>query len=129
MATTKQRPEQHLIDQDGEKLLRDKLPRHWLPRPYRPDYGLDFSIEVFKAIGGTNETLGEHFFIQLKSVQDSEIKPLAIFSRENVEKGPEKLDRANKVADLDTYHLQIETAGARNRRADGNWGSRPACHR
>lgn len=35
--TTKKRSEQHLIDQDGERLLRSKLPRHWVLREYRPD--------------------------------------------------------------------------------------------
>jgi hypothetical protein len=64
----KKRSDQHLIDQDGIGLLRTKLPRHWLLREYRPDYGLDFTIETFKAAnaGGaaprpaTFETLGEH---------------------------------------------------------------------
>jgi hypothetical protein len=48
MATTKQRSEQHLIDQEGERLLRSKLPSHWVLREYRPDYGLDFALEIFK---------------------------------------------------------------------------------
>ena len=43
----KQRVVKHLIDQDGIQLLRAKLPRHWVLREYRPDYGLDFSIEAF----------------------------------------------------------------------------------
>ena len=116
MATTKLRSEQHLIDQEGEKLLRSKLPSHWVLREYRPDYGLDFAIEIFKPGVSSQgrpaiyETLGEHLFLQLKSVAEPMVKPLTLFSRGNVEKGPEQLDRAEKIADVDTYRFQLETS-------------------
>jgi len=115
MPTSKQRSEQHLIDQEGEKLLRSKLPRPWVVHEYRPDYGLDFSIEVFKPSDGARSkrsmyaTLGEHFFLQLKSVENAKVRPLAIYSRRNVEKETERVDRSDKVTDLDTYCVQIET--------------------
>lgn len=48
MSDAKKRSEQHLIDADGERLLGSRLPRHWVLRPYRPDYGLDFTVEVFR---------------------------------------------------------------------------------
>jgi len=116
MARAKQRSEQHLIDQQGEQLLRSKLPKHWVIREYRPDYGLDFTIEVFKSTKNSltdlaaYETLGEHFFIQLKSIAAPDVKKLAIFGRGNVEKGHEKLDRTDKVADIETYRFQLETS-------------------
>ena len=116
MSGGKQRSEQHLIDQEGEKLLRSKLPRHWLLREYRPDYGLDFTIETFKtgnAAEGrptTYETLGEHVFVQLKSIAAPQAKPLAVFNRGNVEKAPETLNLTDKVADIDTYRFQLETS-------------------
>jgi hypothetical protein len=80
-------------------------------REYRPDYGLDFTIEVFKTGDRPSmyETLGEHLFVQLKSVAVPEPKPLAVFARGNVEKGPETLDRTDKVADIETYRFQLET--------------------
>lgn len=116
MAAGKQRPEQHLIDQDGISLLRSKLPRHWLLREYRPDYGLDFTIETFKDLkppgdGGrrqTFETLGEHVFVQLKSVARPPIHALNIYGRGNVEKAPEILNLEDKVARIDTYRFQLE---------------------
>jgi hypothetical protein len=114
MATAKQRSQQHLIDQQGEELLRSRLPSHWIMREYRPDYGLDFAIEVFKPRGASTgrpvayETLGEHLFVQLKSVAQPVVKPLTIFGRGNVEKGPEHLDRTDKVAEIDTYRYQLE---------------------
>ena len=116
MTAGKQRPEQHLIDQDGISLLRSKLPRHWLLREYRPDYGLDFTIETFKALEPlgvegwrpTFETLGEHVFVQLKSVAEPEIHALDIYGRGNVEKAREKLDTNDKVAQIETYRFQLE---------------------
>lgn len=81
----KQRSEQHLIDREGEKLLRSKVPGDWILREYRPDYGLDFTIETFKTgevTAGrptTYETLGEHVFVQLKSIAAAEAKPLNRF--------------------------------------------------
>jgi hypothetical protein len=116
MARAKQRSEAHLIDQNGEKLFRSKLPQHWVVREYRPDYGLDFTIEVFKSVENSlaasagYETLGEHFFVQLKSIAAPKVKQFAIFSRENVEKSHQKLNRADKVADIETYSFSLETS-------------------
>lgn len=116
MSDAKKSSEQHLIDRDGETLLRQKLPRHWILRAYRPDYGLDFTIETFKTGEATDgkpttyETLGEHVFVQLKSVAQPTSLPLTIYGRQNVEKGPEQLNRKDKVADVDTYRIQLETS-------------------
>jgi hypothetical protein len=85
-------------------------------REYRPDYGLDFAIEVFKPNAASNvrhatyETLGEHLFVQLKSIAEPVAKRLTIFSRGNVEKGPEQLNRDDKVADIETYRFQLEAS-------------------
>lgn len=116
MAAGKKRSEQHLIDQDGIALLRSKLPRHWLLREYRPDYGLNFTIETFKALEPettdgrrpTFETLGEHVFVQLKSVAEPSVHTLEIYNRGNVEKARETLDLTNKIADIETYRFQLE---------------------
>jgi hypothetical protein len=113
VAVGKKRSEQHLIDQEGISLLRSKLPRHWLLREYRPDYGLDFTIETFKQSGAngvctTYETLGEHVFVQLKSVAEPEVHSLELYGRGNVEKAPEKLVHDDKVAEIDTYRFQLE---------------------
>lgn len=115
MSSAKKRVEQHLIDQDGEKLLREKLPRHWMLRDYRPDYGLDFTIETFKngAVDGRPgiyETLGEHLFVQLKSVAAPKASPLTVYERSNVEKGPEVLKKGDRVAKINTYRFSLETS-------------------
>jgi len=110
MAKAKQRPESHLIDQEGQQLLRSKLPKHWVMREYRPDYGVDFTIEVFKSVQNSFETLGEHFFIQLKTIERPKPKPFAIFGRPNVEKTYENLNRADKIADIQIYSFSLETS-------------------
>lgn len=115
MPAAKRRPDQHIIDQEGQQLLREKLPKSWILREYRPDYGLDFSVEVFKALEPEDgkrpmhETLGEHFFVQLKSIDDPDVKSLDIYGRGNVEKVREQLDRKNKVSTIDTYRFSLET--------------------
>lgn len=116
MTFTKSRVEQHLIDTDGEKLLRSSLPRHWLLREYRPDYGLDFALEIFEKISDSTktnhqyQTLGEHIFIQLKSVTGIDKLPLKLYSRVNVEKQKEVLDKNEIVGITDTIRFQLETS-------------------
>lgn len=115
MHAAKRRPDQHLIDQEGQQLLREKLPKPWILREYRPDYGLDFSVEVFRTLEPVegkrpmHETLGEHFFVQLKSIDDPNVKPLDIYGRGNVEKAREQIDRENKIATIETYRFALET--------------------
>lgn len=113
MSKTKQRTEQHLIDAEGERLLDEVLPDHWVLRKYRPDYGLDFTLELFDEPDkktGNCETLGEHFFIQLKSTKTAEIAPLTVYGRGNVEKAPEKLNKNDIAAEIDTVRIVIEAS-------------------
>ena len=63
----KKRPKSHVTDSRGEQLFRSVLPQEWIVRDYRPDYGIDYSVEVFDSQGDGFVTLGEHFFVQLKS--------------------------------------------------------------
>lgn len=115
MGEAKKQSEQHLIDRAGQDLLRSKLPKHWLLREYRPDYGLDYALETFQSgqsAGGrlpTYETLGEHIFVQLKSVASAKVAPLKIYGRGNVEKAPERLDKKDNVGEVDTYRFSLET--------------------
>src|SRR5438874_1512554 len=65
------RPEQHLIDSAGQRLLRERLePLGWVVRDVQEqDYGIDFDVEVFKPslTGDSFETTGVTFKAQLKS--------------------------------------------------------------
>ena len=116
MTGGKKRTTEHLVDQQGEALFKANLPVHWIVREYRPDYGLDFTIELFKAgkvqegKSATFETLGEHVFVQLKSTETEAPKTMPIYSRSNVEKSSETLSNAEQVAKIDAYRLRIETS-------------------
>lgn len=110
----KQQSEQHLIDAEGQLLFRSRLPRHWVLREYRPDYGLDFALEIFApakegAHTKTYETLGEHLFVQLKSVKSCDVKPLKLFGRGNVEKAREALNKEDLVGEIETVRFQLDT--------------------
>lgn len=114
MTHSKQRTEQHLIDEAGQRLLRGALPPSWVLRDYRPDYGLDYSLEVFRKTGLEGsapkfETLGEHVFIQLKSCSETKRGMLPLFMRYNVEKATEQLDRNKLVGEIETIRFSLET--------------------
>lgn len=115
MAKAKQRSEQHLIDEKGQSLLKSLLPKHWVLREYRPDYGLDYALEIFTPPSQglkfiSCETLGEHLFIQLKSVSTAEAKPCQLFGRYNIEKQSEKLMKDEPIGTLDTIRFSLETS-------------------
>ena len=108
--TAKRRAPQHLVDERGVALLRRKIPENWVLREYRPDYGLDFAVEVFEGEGSPYpQTLGEHFFIQLKSTVSAKTGALQLHKRGNVEKGSEELSDKPAMS-LDTYRLNLETS-------------------
>jgi hypothetical protein len=110
----KKQTELNIIDSAGERLLRARLPPHWILRQYRPDFGLDFALEIFaeEKAGriSTYETLGEHIFIQLKTTRTVDARPLEIFGRYNVEKAREALDRQDLVGTLRTARFSLETS-------------------
>ncbi len=116
MTEAKKQTEQHIIDENGEQLLRSRLPSHWKLRPYRPDYGLDFALEVFAppkdptAKFREYETLGEHIFIQLKSAQTTKAYPLKLYRRDNVEKAREVFDKKELAGTLNTIRYSLETS-------------------
>jgi hypothetical protein len=90
----KKRPPAHLIDDAGIKLLKDNLAPEWVPREYKPDYGVDFDVELFD-YDSTGElvTLGEHFFVQLKTTNAASVISRSVSPRYNVEKFPVSEDR------------------------------------
>jgi len=115
---SKQMTEQHITDLKAQDLVRSILPKHWVLREYRPDYGLDFALEVFREIpadkthgsGANYETLGEHIFLQLKGAKRTDRRSLKIYSRVNVEKTIYQEDRDALVGEIETLPISIESS-------------------
>ena len=60
------------MEEDSGNLLRTALPSEWVIHEYKPDYGIDGTIEIFDPIDDKDdgyETLGRSHLFQLKSVR------------------------------------------------------------
>lgn len=100
----------HLMEEESLTIVKQALPKHWVIREYRPDYGIDLAIETFDALPddeSTYQTLGEHFFVQLKSVRTSESKTITIPPRLNVAKY--SLSETPSAADQKPYNVEVTT--------------------
>ena len=92
----KRRSKSHLIDARGIVLLQQALPTEWVIREYKPDYGVDYAIEVFDYVTPHDlVTLGEHFYIQLKSASRLKRLGKTIHPRGNVEMAPLSHDKSS----------------------------------
>jgi hypothetical protein len=112
MAYTKRRVRQHVMEDRSIRIVRDLLPDHWVIREYRPDYGIDLLIELFDFVDAdatVATTLGETLFVQVKSTEVVDVKPLRVYRRGNVEVGPLQEDRAESMV-IDTVRLRLETS-------------------
>lgn len=112
MTTRKIRVVQHIMEDESFKIIKGILPNEWLVREYRPDYGIDLTLEIFKYIDEEKtkaETLGEHLFIQVKSVQKLNKETVKVKSRSNVAKY--KLEENNDdFIEMDIIKYQLETS-------------------
>ena len=114
MAHKKRRVAPHIMEDQSRIVVRRALPKEWVIRDHRPDYGIDISVEIFNPIDGSEsitETSGEWFFAQIKSVNKTSIRRRKVYPRYNVEKGPlniDKEDKDNFVA-IDTMPCRIDT--------------------
>ncbi|MFO0224480.1 MAG: DUF4365 domain-containing protein [Planctomyces sp.] len=109
----KRRVVQHLMEEASFTIVRSLLPAEWVVHEYRPDYGIDFSIEPFESVDvDTAETLGEHLFVQLKSVKTLTTRSIKVHPRYNVEKRPPSvasLHSAEKSEEITVIPFQIAT--------------------
>jgi hypothetical protein len=75
--------------EDPEKPLRSLLPKEWVTRKYRPDYGIDFAVEVFEYVD-EKQTIARrserNFSVQLKLSAKTTINTLRVHPRDNVAK-------------------------------------------
>lgn len=113
MGRAKRKPESHIIDERAQRAIKELLPDYWTVRDYKPDYGIDFAVEIFEANNVSSyDTLGEHLFIQLKGTQSATIQKLKLQSRLNVEKYPLPSTRPmnHDLTEIDVIPFQLETS-------------------
>ena len=104
----KKRPRAHIVDSRGGNLFKEALPDEWVLREYGPDYGIDLSVEVFDLQEENFVTLGEHFYVQLKSTRNVKIVSKEISRRCNVEKTHRTYDR-ELLGEMSVISVSLET--------------------
>jgi hypothetical protein len=111
----KKRTRQHIYEEASQAILRERLPATWVLHEYKPDYGLDYGVEIFDEVPIESrsavevyETLGEMFFVQLKAVGSVTPKRVTLIDRLNVEKFP--LTPIRRSATIDVIAYPLETA-------------------
>ncbi len=111
MMRPKRKSESHIIEKKSLKIINDILPEFWTIREYKPDYGIDLSIELFekKDIGKKSiyDTLGEHLFVQVKGVEDIQSSVVKIMKRNNIENSP--LSEEDVIGEIDVIKFSIDT--------------------
>jgi hypothetical protein len=112
MTYTKRRVFQHIMEDRSMRIIQDLLPDHWVIRPYKPDYGIDLTIELFEFVDAEQTeaaTLGETLFIQVKSTEAVDATAVKVYDRRNVETGLLREDRSRGV-EMDVARLRLETS-------------------
>jgi len=110
---TKQREARHIRGDRGVNLVSEKLPRYWVVRDIYPDYGLDLHVEVFEPDlddPESSNTLGEHFYIQVKTTKEINLEKITVRSRKNVTKfDPDPADGTALEIEVVKYVIDAET--------------------
>ncbi len=86
---SKRRTITHVMEGVSSRILISRLPNEWVFHDYKPDYGIDYSIEIFDKTSEDQkwaDTLGEHVFVQLKSIQSYSVEQVVVEDLYNVEK-------------------------------------------
>lgn len=108
---TKRKSESHIIEKKSLKIIDDILPTYWTIREYKPDYGIDLSIELFEEKENKShkvyDTLGEHLFIQVKGVEKIKKGNIKIYERNNIEN--EKIIEKKEFQNLKVIKYSIDT--------------------
>lgn len=107
----KRKSESHIIEKKSLKIINDFLPEYWTIREYKPDYGIDLSIELFekKDYEGKPlyDTLGEHLFVQVKGVENMQLSTIQIKKRNNIENSP--LSENDPIGEIEVIKFSIDT--------------------
>jgi len=102
---------QQVMEDRSLTLVRQVIPDEWVIHDYKPDYGIDLVVEVFKYIDGEEkvaETLGELFFVQVKSIKSTTISKVNVYSRINVERSKLAYNKEERL-EIDIIRFNIDT--------------------
>lgn len=106
----KQRSLNQVKEDISVRVLREKLPQEWVVHSYGADYGIDCVVELFDFIDEDKkiaETLGENFFVQLKSSDCIEYASRKVYGRGNVTKGSLTEDKSD-CAEIQVAKFQLD---------------------
>lgn len=109
MSHKKRRVLSSIMEDESYQILRTTLPQEWVLHKYSPDYGIDLVVETFEFIDEKQtvaETLGEFFFVQLKSQKSVTKKLLTVNRRYNVEKN--YIDFSNDKSEIEVIAFKID---------------------
>ncbi len=113
MGKKKRRVTQHMMEEYSESVFRTILPKEWVIHDYKPDYGIDKVVEIFKYINHKTdvaETLGELFFVQLKCIKETKIEKVKVYHRDNIEKKPLVESREEPPQEIEVIKFSLETS-------------------
>jgi hypothetical protein len=112
---SKRKSQSQVIGEEAVRVVQNLLPAHWTARPYHPDFGLDLEVEVFDDLKmdengySTSDTLGEHFFLQVKGATALLSQAIEIQQRTNVELPPrQEIVSASRMT-IDAFAYRLET--------------------
>lgn len=104
----KKRHNNHVIETKSLIIVQNLLPAYWVIREYKPDYGIDLSVELFEKIGNDMyATLGEHIYIQLKGTEHLNVGTYKIYERNNVEMRPLQKGKISKEENVVKFTLDV----------------------
>ncbi len=110
MAHNKRRVVQNIMEEKSLVLARELLPEEWVIHEYAPDYGVDFVVETFKFINEEKiiaETLGEFFFVQMKSAENLSFLKRKVYEKYNIEKSLKEDKSSYAMVDVISYPLEV----------------------
>jgi hypothetical protein len=112
VAPAKRRSFNQVKEEISFRVLRQRLPEAWVIHEYSPDYGIDCVVELFDYLDDTKEmaeTLGEHFFVQLKASDSVQYATRRVHPRGNVAKGKLREDKSEYV-DINVANFQLDVS-------------------
>lgn len=64
-----ERPREHVVEEESNRALVAALPSTWVARPQDPDYGIDYTVEIFEDGSRT----GLFFNVQIKATDEAKL--------------------------------------------------------